>query len=172
MSEKRSEKSWDEIFAELDVAGPFPEDFLSEADRDMRSPQVRPEIEGLFDDDNNGGRQNVQIPAEEIVNLLRRVIKGQAKMQAVGESWIDGYGGNVNFLIDGYTVVLFNDCSELDYVDHAVAPDGRQTTFSEWFDSGSGEPISLMYMDEVLDLKNLASVAEVIDAAGDSTCPD
>jgi hypothetical protein len=119
-------------------------------------------------------RRNVQIPAEEIVALFRRVIDGQAKMQAVGESWIEGYGGNVTFLIDGYTVVLFNDCSELDYVDRAVAPDGRQTTFSEWGDSSSGEPISLMYMDEVLDLKNLASVAEVIDreAAGDSRGSD
>jgi hypothetical protein len=43
--------SWDEIFAALDAADPFPEDFLSEAERDMRPPQVRPAIEELFDDD-------------------------------------------------------------------------------------------------------------------------
>jgi hypothetical protein len=115
---------------------------------------------------------NIQIPAEEIVALLRRVLDGKAKMQAVGESWIEGYGGNVTFLIDGYTVVLFNDCSDLDYVDRAVAPDGRQTTFHEWVESGGREPIRLMDRDEVFELKNFASSAEVIgrkDAPGGST---
>ncbi len=52
MSQKRSEKSWDEIFAELDAAGPWPDDFLSESERDHRPPQVRPAIEALFDEDN------------------------------------------------------------------------------------------------------------------------
>lgn len=45
MSQKRSEMSWDEIFAALDAADPFPDDFLSEADRAMRPPQTRPAIE-------------------------------------------------------------------------------------------------------------------------------
>lgn len=51
MSQKRSEKSWDEVFAELDAAQ-IPDDFLSESERDLRPPQARPAIEALFDDDN------------------------------------------------------------------------------------------------------------------------
>lgn len=52
MSQKRSEQSWDEILAALDAAGPWPDDFLSESERDMRPPQDRPAIESLFDEDN------------------------------------------------------------------------------------------------------------------------
>jgi hypothetical protein len=51
MSQKRSEQTWDEVRAELDAA-PIPDDFLSESERDMRPPQVRPAIEELFEDDN------------------------------------------------------------------------------------------------------------------------
>lgn len=51
MSQKRSEKSWDEVLAELDAAQ-IPDDFISESDRDMRPPQTCPAIETLFDDDN------------------------------------------------------------------------------------------------------------------------
>lgn len=50
MNQKRSEQSWDEILTALDAAGPWPDDFLSEADRDMRPPQVRPVVEALFDE--------------------------------------------------------------------------------------------------------------------------
>lgn len=50
MNQERSEQSWDEILAALDAAGPWPDDFLSEADRDMRPPQVRPVVEALFDE--------------------------------------------------------------------------------------------------------------------------
>lgn len=50
MSQKRSEKSWDKIFAEIDTAGPIPDDFLSESKRDHHPPQVRPAVEELFDD--------------------------------------------------------------------------------------------------------------------------
>ncbi len=51
MSQKRSEQTWDEVLAELDAAQ-IPDDFISESERDMRPPQVRPAIEALFDKDN------------------------------------------------------------------------------------------------------------------------
>lgn len=50
MNQERSEQSWDEVLAALDATGPWPDDFLSEAERDMRPPQVRPAIEALFDE--------------------------------------------------------------------------------------------------------------------------
>jgi antitoxin VapB len=42
--------SWDEIFVALDAAQ-IPDEFLSESERDMRPPDVRPAVEEMFDDD-------------------------------------------------------------------------------------------------------------------------
>lgn len=41
--------SWDEIFAALDAAE-IPDDFLSESEREMRLPDVRPSVEEMFED--------------------------------------------------------------------------------------------------------------------------
>lgn len=65
MSQKRSEKSWDEIFAEIDAAGPFPDDFLSEAGRDMRPPQPRPAVYELFGDTEEGNPTGDELFVEE-----------------------------------------------------------------------------------------------------------
>lgn len=42
--------AWSEIFSALDAAH-IPDDFLSEAERDMRPPDVRPAVDAMFDDD-------------------------------------------------------------------------------------------------------------------------
>ena len=42
--------SWAEVFAALDAAQ-IPDDFLSERERDLRPPTIRPELEKLFDED-------------------------------------------------------------------------------------------------------------------------
>jgi len=42
--------SWAEVFAALDAAQ-FPDDFLSDTERDRRPPTTRPELEKLFDED-------------------------------------------------------------------------------------------------------------------------
>jgi hypothetical protein len=44
--------------------------------------------------------------------------------------------GNVRIAVrDGWWVVVFYDCGELDYIDHFVAPDGSVVDFWEWPDS-------------------------------------
>lgn len=57
MSKERSEKSWDEVFAELDAAGPFPDGFLSDADRDTSPPDVNPAVDELFVEEPQEGRE-------------------------------------------------------------------------------------------------------------------
>lgn len=41
---------------------------------------------------------------------------------------------------DGWQIIVFNDCDEFDYIDHVIAPDGRQ------LDWGSSRPIAELLM--------------------------
>ena len=56
---------------------------------------------------------------------MEAVCRGEATAHA-DPSPDDVYAGDVEFkLSNGWTVVVFNDCDEWDYIDHIVAPDGR-----------------------------------------------
>lgn len=84
----------------------------------------------------------------EIADLLRRAAAGKASLRLHNSrSWDRIYCGNVEFEIDGYIVVVFNDCDELDYVDRARAPDGRTGELDGWWDEG-GDPIHLLTPEE------------------------
>ena len=102
------------------------------------------------------------IPGAEIVELFRRAIRREVKIVAVGCSWNDVYAGNVYVRIDGYELVIFNDCSQLDYVDKATAPDGRRGDFDEWWLSNT-EPVELMSDDEGRQLEFLLENAPVVE---------
>lgn len=96
----------------------------------------------------------------ELVELFRKAIRREVKIVAIGTSWKDVYAGNVRFRIGGYTVTIFNDCNELDYIDSATAPDGREGDFDTW-DNASAEPVSLLTDLEHLQLENLLERASV-----------
>jgi hypothetical protein len=87
----------------------------------------------------------LQVRGQEIADLLRQVGRGEvaARLVAPSCSWQQVYAGNVEFDINGYRVVIFNDCDELDYVDSVVTPDNRVGDFEEWYAQGE-EPISLL----------------------------
>lgn len=94
------------------------------------------------------------VTGPELVELFRRAIRREVKIVALGASWKDIYAGDVRFRIGGYTVVIFNDCNELDYVDSAIAPDGREGDFDAWSDANQ-EPVSLLTELEYQQLENL-----------------
>ena len=108
--------------------------------------------------------QQNSITAEEVVVLLRRVISGELKIVAVGASWDDIYAGNVRVRIDGYKLVIFNDCNQLDYVDSITAADGRHGDSDHWFLSNT-EPVDLMTDEEGTELERL--LMEAPDVAED-----
>lgn len=111
-----------------------------------------------------------EMPAEEVtgaelVELFRRAVRREIRIVALGHSWHEVYAGNVRFRIGDYRVTIFNDCDELDYVDSATAPDGRQGDFDAW-DNANAEPVSLLSELEFQQLENLLERAPVENEAG------
>jgi hypothetical protein len=106
-------------------------------------------------------RKSAFIPGAEIAELFRRVLRGEAKVFTVGGSWTEIYASNVEVRIDGYKLVIFNDCNQVDYVDHAIAPDGREADFDDWFFSNT-EPVDLLTDEEQTRLETLMEEAQVI----------
>ena len=96
----------------------------------------------------------MRIPGAEIVALFRRVLSGESVIFPDGISWDDVWAGNFHCHIDGYSVVIFNDCGECDYVDSATAPDGRTGDFDSWYDGGD-EPVAMLEMSEVAKMEDI-----------------
>jgi hypothetical protein len=63
--------------------------------------------------------------------------------------------------IDGYELVIFNDCNQVDYVDSALAPDGRRGDFDDRWNVGE-EPVDLLTDEEQTRLEALMEEAAVI----------
>lgn len=71
------------------------------------------------------------IIAAEILAVLSGIEAGVVTLTA-DEPWADVYCGNVTFhTSNGWTVVVFNDCDEWDYIDSVTAPDGRRIEFGD-----------------------------------------
>lgn len=67
---------------------------------------------------------------DEVVTLLHRVGKGETVPMLVDpHSAIEA--GLAAFSVDGWLIRVFFDVSYFDYVDSAVAPDGRTMDYSE-----------------------------------------
>ncbi len=114
---------------------------------------------------NSAQGQADTITGQEIAELFRKVIRREAKMVAVGQSWKEVYAGDVVVRIGGYEVVVFNDCNELDYVDSATAPDGRTGDYEQWSESNT-EPVSLLTDHERSRLEDFLESAPVEPEAG------
>ncbi len=106
-----------------------------------------------------------EVTGPEIADLFRKAIRREVKIVALGESWKSVYAGDVRFRIGNYTVVIFNDCNELDYVDSAAAPDGREGDFDDWWESHT-EPVTLLTPQEYQALENLLESAPMEMIAG------
>lgn len=94
------------------------------------------------------------IPAQEIADLLAKAIAGEVPIKVLRCGWNEAYAGDVFFDIGGYSLTIFNDCMELDYVSEVIAPDGRKCGFDAWYDAG-GDPVSLLSEHQIADLENL-----------------
>jgi hypothetical protein len=94
-----------------------------------------------------------EISNEEVVELLLRVARGEVtpRLESSERSW-DVYFGNVGFIVDGWTVVVYNDCDSFDYLDTVTAPDGREVDFDDMYPAGFGGP------DEQIDAELFALI--------------
>lgn len=70
-----------------------------------------------------------EIPEAELCELFRAVETGAVRLRATVDPQ-EVYAGNVEYrATNGWTVVIFNDCNEYDYVDEVRDPAGRVTDF-------------------------------------------
>lgn len=98
------------------------------------------------------------IPATEIADLLRKVIRGENRIVLLGRSWQDNCWLTAHANIDGYKLSIQNDCNYLEYIVSAVAPDGRR--YQLWSDEDE-EPVSLLTSEEVAQIERLLRTAKV-----------
>jgi hypothetical protein len=71
------------------------------------------------------------IEADELRAFFRAVEAGEIRLVAESEPQ-DVYAGNVIYRAsNGWTLVVFNDANEYDYVDHVVTDDGRIIDFDD-----------------------------------------
>lgn len=92
----------------------------------------------------------------EVADLLREALlaKVEVRLAAPGMTWSGAYCGLVEFRIEGWQLGFFNDCDSLDYCEYAEAPDGRRSTFEDWYEAGE-EPVGLLTEAEQLALTDL-----------------
>ncbi len=100
------------------------------------------------------------IAGSEIAALLRQVGQGTIDVQLTHAEhpWDSRLATKVEFLIAGYRIVVFNDCDQLDYVDSAIAPDGRMGDFAIWCRLGE-EPVTLLTREEQAAIQHCLKTA-------------
>ena len=107
------------------------------------------------------------VSTKEVQGLLRRVGDGEVMPKLAGRGWSDIFCGNVEFNVDGWIVIIFNDSDEFDYIDSVVAPDGRRGCFDDWFglpddegDRAWEQPDSLLYVEDEACFRRMVAAFE------------
>lgn len=84
------------------------------------------------------------LSAREVYQILEDVALGTRAMTgATIQSWREIYHGLVPVEIDGWHLMLFNDCDSLDYCEHCRSPNGRVGSFETWQRYGT-DPVELL----------------------------
>lgn len=71
------------------------------------------------------------ISLAEVTELMAAIREQRVTLTIDGDrTWQDTYAGDVPFRTShGWTLVVFNDCDDWDYIDHIEAPDGRRIDY-------------------------------------------
>jgi hypothetical protein len=84
------------------------------------------------------------LTAQDVCQLLRDIIlERRTVRRACAQSWDEVFAGLVHIEVEGWHLVFFNDCSELDDCDGCISPDGRRWSFESVGRDGF-DPISLL----------------------------
>jgi len=95
------------------------------------------------------------LTASDVCQLLRDITLNRRVMKrACAQSWDEIYAGLFHIEVEGWHLVFFNDCCELDYCDECISPDGRRWSF-ESVGSDGLDPIFLLSTEERAVLERL-----------------
>ncbi len=114
------------------------------------------------------------LPAEAVAAVLHLVLAGQATLSLLDDvDFETRYCNEVLFAVDApdgrWLIQIFNDCAEVDYVDRALAPDGRSGDFDSWCaEPGDLWPLQLLTDEEESRLEEMIFALEPI---GRPKCP-
>jgi hypothetical protein len=86
--------------------------------------------------------------------LTEVALSSRTMKRACSQSWSEIYHGLMSVQVDGWHLVLFNDCDTLDYCEHCRSPDGRVGTLERWQRDGA-EPVDLLSAWEREQLERL-----------------
>ncbi|MDR8394990.1 hypothetical protein NE850_01455 [Paraburkholderia sp. USG1] len=104
------------------------------------------------------------IEASEVAEVFRQALRGEIEVKLTGDrSWKDIWCGDVEYMFGSWRVTIFNDVMDLDYVDSAIAPDGRTVEYDDWFDRDTfrgADPVDLLSAAEAPALRNLLENVE------------
>jgi len=104
--------------------------------------------------------------AESMLSLERLGIYSQWDLLALAEKAMPpqyqpddsvNWFADVPFYVDGWTVRIFYDCGELDYIDAFTGPDGTTFDFWEWSDRHPWKR-ELMHWSGVGDMERLRAL--------------
>lgn len=94
-----------------------------------------------------------RVKSEEVKELLIKVGRREAIPELINplRTWEETFCGNVPYTVDGWEIVIFNDCNSWDYIDSVVAPDGRIGDYLDWFEdkdfTQSNQPDDCLYFE-------------------------
>ncbi|WP_448118822.1 DUF7693 family protein [Pseudomonas serbica] len=95
------------------------------------------------------------LSAREVCQVLTDVVLGKRiMMRSTIQSWNEIYHGLMPVEIDGWQLILFNDCDTLDYCEYCRSPDGRVGTLELWQRDGA-DPVELLSAREREQLERL-----------------
>lgn len=104
----------------------------------------------------SGNKPLGTLTAREVCQVLRKVALGRRLMTKMGaQTWDEVYACHFEVDMEGWRILIYNDCDELDYCEHAVSPHGQQ-----WdFDPGARtDPIALLSTWEHQSLERMLKV--------------
>lgn len=84
------------------------------------------------------------LTARAVCQVLREVTFGRRAMTKIGsQTWDDVYACHFLVNVDGWRIVLYNDCDTLDYCHEALSPDGQRWAF-DLGDRYGTDPVALL----------------------------
>ena len=102
--------------------------------------------------------KNISLPpltAQAVIQVLRDItLKRRTMKRACAQSWDEIFAGLFHIEVEGWHLVFFNDCGELDYCDECISSDGRRWSF-ESVGSEDLDPIFMLSTKEQAVLERL-----------------
>lgn len=94
----------------------------------------------VFDDCDD--RSSTKLTTREVSQVLREVVLGRRTMAKISDqTWDEVYACHFLVDVEGWRIVLYNDCDELDYCEQAVSPDGQLWDFDPGYRT---DPVALL----------------------------